>query len=206
VKDIILIGGFFETVELCEICGFNIIGIIDSAYKNTFAGYKVIGDDSDAPDIYRKHPYIPLIIAPDQPLARKRIVKMYREIGFHFETLISPKAFISPSAKIGEGVLVQSFCNISSNVILGDFVKLNTYANVMHDCIIGDYTTIAPNAVLLGTVKTGERAYIGAGSTLIQNNTIGSGSIVGAGAVVTKDVEDNVTVIGVPAKKYEGNK
>jgi len=203
MSDIILVGGFLETVELCELCGYNIVGIIDSAYKDSFAGYKILGDDTDAPDVFNRYPEIPLIIAPDQPLARKRIVQRYREIGFRFENLISPKAFISPSAKIGEGVLIQSFCNISSNVVLGDFVKLNTYANIMHDCNLGDYTTIAPNAVLLGTVITGEQAYIGAGSTIIQNNTIGSDSIIGAGAVVTKNVDDNVTVIGVPAKRYE---
>ena len=206
MSDVILVGGFLETVELCEICGYNIIGIIDSAYKDSFTGYKIIGDDTDAPDVFKRHPDIPLIIALDQPLVRKKLVQRYREIGFRFESLISPKAFISPSAKIGEGALIQSFCNISSNVVLGDFVKLNTYANVMHDCNIGDYTTVAPNAVLLGTVKTGERAYIGAGSTIIQNNTIGCDSIVGAGAVVTKDVDNNVTVIGVPAKRYESKK
>jgi len=206
MNDVILVGGFLETVELCELCGYNIVGIIDSAHEETFVGYKIIGDDKDAPEIYKRHPDTPLIITPDKPLTRQKIVQWYSKIGFRFETLISPRAFISPSAIIGEGVIIQSFCNISSNVILGDFVKINTYANIMHDCNIGDYTTIAPNAVLLGTVKTGTQVYIGAGSTIIQNNTIGCNSMVGAGAVVTKDVDDNATVVGVPAKKHEGIK
>ncbi|MBM7837847.1 acetyltransferase-like isoleucine patch superfamily enzyme [Alkalihalobacillus xiaoxiensis] len=43
-------------------------------------------------------------------------------------------------------------------------------------------------------------AWIGINATIMPGVTIGENAIVSAGAVVTKDVEDNVIVAGVPAK------
>jgi len=45
-----------------------------------------------------------------------------------------------------------------------------------------------------------DEVWIGGGSIITQGVTIGRGSVVAAGAVVTKDVEENVIVGGVPAK------
>ena len=42
---------------------------------------------------------------------------------------------------------------------------------------------------------------IGANATILGNLIIGQNSKVGAGAVVLKDVKENTTVVGVPAKK-----
>ena len=70
----------------------------------------------------------------------------------------------------------------------------------MHDNIIGDYCTVAPNAVLLGYVNINNNVYIGANSTILPKKTICSGAVVGAGAVVTKNVDLESVVVGVPAK------
>ena len=40
---------------------------------------------------------------------------------------------------------------------------------------------------------------IGSGATLLPNVKVGENAIVGAGSVVTKDVPDGVTVMGIPA-------
>jgi len=45
-----------------------------------------------------------------------------------------------------------------------------------------------------------DNVWVGAGATILQNVTIGSGSVVAAGAVVTKSVERNSIVGGVPAR------
>jgi len=200
MNEIILVGGFPETIELCELCGYKIVGIVDNVQDGKILGYSVLGKDKDAAHLYHKFSDIPVIVAVDKPAIRQKLIALYRQVGFTFASIISPKAFVSPSAKLGEGVIVQSFCNISTNVIVGDFVKLNTYANAMHDCVIEDYCTIAPNAVLLGNVYVGKASYIGANATVIQTNRIGKNVTVGASAVVTKDIMDGLTVIGVPAR------
>ena len=42
--------------------------------------------------------------------------------------------------------------------------------------------------------------WIGAGATILPGVTVGENAIVGAGSVVTKDVEPNTVVGGIPAK------
>jgi serine O-acetyltransferase len=46
----------------------------------------------------------------------------------------------------------------------------------------------------------GDDLFIGAGAKIIGAVKLGSGVRVGANAVVVKDVPDNVTAVGVPAR------
>lgn len=199
-KDVILVGGFHEMIELCENAGYHIVGIIDGALQSDYYGYPVIGSDEDAALLFPKYSYCSLVLTPDSPIVRKKLVGLYQPLGFDFATVISSDAHISKSATIGKGSVIQSGVNVSSETHIGRFCKLNTNANVMHDNEIADYVTIAPNAVSLGRIKIGKCAYIGANSTILPEKTIGEFAVVGAGAVVTKDVSDNLTVKGVPAK------
>jgi acetyltransferase-like isoleucine patch superfamily enzyme len=51
--------------------------------------------------------------------------------------------------------------------------------------------------------RISENAFIGVHSVVICGVTVGKRAIVGAGSVVTRDVEDDAIVAGVPAKKVE---
>ena len=124
----------------------------------------------------------------------------YKKAGFHFKTLISPGAIISKTAQIGEGCMIQSLCNVSSNSVLGHCVRINTGANIMHDVNIGDFSVAAPNAVVLGHVSIGNGSYLGANCTILPHLRVGDAAVVGAGAVVTKNVADKAVVAGVPAR------
>ena len=53
MKDkVILIGGFHEIIEICEIANKIIIGIFDNNLTDNYFGYKIIGTDEDASSIY----------------------------------------------------------------------------------------------------------------------------------------------------------
>lgn len=198
--NVIIVGGFHEIIELCEECGLNVVGIIDNELVGTYYGVPVIGTDDDAEQLFSQYSNCKVVITPDSPRVREKLVNLYKAIGFEFATVISPLAHISKYAEIGEGTVVRSGVNVSAATKVGSFCKLNSFCNVMHDNVIGDYSTIAPNAVLLGRVTTGLKSYIGANSTILPNISIGAGSTVGAGAVVTHNVDANVIVKGVPAK------
>jgi len=201
MKNIIIVGGFHEVIELCEDAGWNIIGIIDNVLTGEYYGYPVIGTDDDVLVIYKQHPDSQIVITPDSPRLRKKLVDLYRSAGFSFATIIHPTATVSRFATIGEGTVVQRGVNVSANTKIGNFCKLNTGCNVMHDNSIGDYATIAPNSVILGYVTVGELSYIGDNSTILPNINIGGLCTIGAGAVVTKSVKSNLVVAGVPAKE-----
>ena len=199
-NEVIIIGAFSEIVELCETIGKNIFGIFDNSYKGFFMGYQILGDDRLAITDSKKYKDIPIIVTPDNPELRKKIVFNYRKAGYKFINLIHNNTTISKYAKIGEGVIIQNGVNISSNSVIGDFVKVNTFANIMHDSKIGEFTTIAPNSVILGRVIIGEHCYIGANSTVLPSIIIEKNAIIGAGAVVTNNVISGNVMVGIPAR------
>ncbi|MBP7086410.1 MAG: transferase [Enterococcus sp.] len=49
-------------------------------------------------------------------------------------------------------------------------------------------------------ISIGKNVWIGANATVLPGVRIGDGAIIAAGAVVSKDVEENTIVGGVPAK------
>ena len=198
LKKIIIVGFFDEAIELCEKAGYEIVGIVDKQRDDNMP-YPYIGDDAYVianRDIYSS---IPLFLVPDEPEIREKLFFTYHDNGFTFETVVSPNAIVSKSAVIGEGCMIQDGCNISSNVKLGRCVRVNSCANIMHDSCVGDFTTIAPSSVILGRCNIGNKVYIGANATVLPDIQI-RGGIVGAGAVVVKNIDDRMTVVGVPAK------
>ena len=42
--------------------------------------------------------------------------------------------------------------------------------------------------------------FVGAGATILPGVSLGNGAVIGAGSTVTKDVADETTVAGVPAR------
>lgn len=200
-KDIIVVGGFIEIIELCESLDYSIVGIIDRNGALEMYGYPVIGDDEKFKEIHQNYKGIKLILTPDKPSLRNEIYNFYRECNFLYPQIISPLAQISKSAKIGVGTVIQSACNVSSETVIGKFVKLNTFSNVMHNSTINDFTTIAPNAVILGHVDIGSHCYIGSNSTILPYIKIADEVTIGAGAIVTKNIEVPGVYAGNPAKR-----
>jgi sugar O-acyltransferase (sialic acid O-acetyltransferase NeuD family) len=160
----------------------------------------VLGNDDDARAIHERYPGVPAFVAVDEPGHRARLVKLYEQAGFRFANLVHPQAKVSPTAAIGQGVIVQYGAHLSANVRLDDHVRVNVYANVMHDVHVGRYTTIGPNAVILGRVRIGEQCYIGAHSTILPEVEIGERSSIGAQANVTRNVKAGSVMVGNPAR------
>jgi UDP-perosamine 4-acetyltransferase len=101
---------------------------------------------------------------------------------------------------LGRGVVVAAGAIINPATHIGDHAILNTAASVDHDCTVERFVHIAPGTHLAGTIYVGEGAFLGTGVSVIPSRRIGVWSIVGAGAVVTRDVPDRCTVVGIPAR------
>jgi sugar O-acyltransferase (sialic acid O-acetyltransferase NeuD family) len=101
---------------------------------------------------------------------------------------------------IGEGSIFAAGSRLTTNIQTGRHFHLNLNSTVGHDSFIGDYVTVFPGVNISGNVVIGEKTTIGTGSSILPGVRIGSGCFIGAGAVVTQDVEDGQTVVGVPAR------
>ena len=100
---------------------------------------------------------------------------------------------IHPAAKIAGGVMIDH----ATGVVIGETAEIETEVSIYQGVTLGgkgfDSGKRHPN------IKKG--ASIFAASTILGNITIGEGSIVAAGSLVLKDVNNNTTVAGVPAKE-----
>ena len=60
---------------------------------------------------------------------------------------ISPQAYVSPDAKIGEGVTIHPFAYVDKNVVIGNNCTIMPYASILNGTRMGD-----DNQVFQGTV------------------------------------------------------
>lgn len=141
-------------------------------------------------------------ICAGDPKLRKRIAeKLGQNPRLRFPNLILGDTRICQDLQLGQGCILSMDSRISTNVRLGDFVFLNTGAKICHDGRVGDYTTLSPDVTLAGQVTVGAGCSLGMGTRVVQGVTIGANVITGAGSVLIRDVEDNCTVAGVPARR-----
>ncbi|MBE6726393.1 MAG: serine O-acetyltransferase [Ruminococcaceae bacterium] len=99
---------------------------------------------------------------------------------------------IHPGAKIGRGLFIDH----GAGVVIGETAE------------IGDNCTLYQGVTLGGTGKQtgkrhptlGDNVMVGAGAKILGGFKVGSGSRIAAGAVVLREVPENATAVGVPAR------
>ena len=67
-----------------------------------------------------------------------------------------------------------------------------------NNCNVSQFLSIGTNKRTPATI--GDNVYIGPNVCIVEDVKIGNNVTIGAGAVVTKDIPDNATTAGVPAK------
>lgn len=115
-------------------------------------------------------------------------------------TLIHPKAIISRSAKIGEGVYIGAGASIGPQAVIGNHTIINTGSIIEHDVIVGDFCHVGPGVILTGSVQLGNFSLLGAGTTAIPNIHIGEYVVIGAGSTIIRDVPDKTKAVGSPLR------
>jgi len=135
--------------------------------------------------------------------------------------------FISEKAKIGENVQIWHFTYVGDNTEIGNNVKIGSLAHIDYNVKIGENTKVEAQVFIPPLSRIGKNVFIGPAAVLtndpypmcdkmvgvtIEDNaiigaravikagvTVGKNSVVAMGSVVTRDVPENVVVIGSPA-------
>lgn len=200
MKEVIIIGAGGHAAEIDEYIRFGskdsemtVVGFIDDN-ENSYKKYQF-----SAPYLGNIHEHVVAndkyyIIGIANLAYRKPIVDKFLTKGGKFLTFVHAVAYVSPSAKIGDGVVIAPYVNIGPNVVIGNFTLLNARASIGHDTIIGAHNFISPNVSFSGNTRVGDENLFGVNSATIPGITIGSRNKIAAGMVVDKPVENDSVV------------
>src|SRR3954462_8655006 len=130
------------------------------------------------------------VILGDQSCVRER-VEVGDDVVLGRGSYIENDTTVGARTKIQAGAYITAYCTLEEDVFIAPCV-VTTNDNFMgrtkrrHELIRG------------ATIRRGAR--IGGGAVLLPGIEIGEEAFVGAGAVVTKDVEPRMLVVGSPAR------
>ena len=147
-----------------------------------------------------------IIISIGTPMIRKKIFNKIKNMGFEFANAIHPNADLAESVITGKGLVINSGVVVHPDVKLEDNIILGMNATVSNDSLVEKHVHISPGVHITGECKIEECVELGTGAMILPRNKIGKNSVIGAGAVVNRDIEKNVTAVGVPVKVIKKNK
>jgi sugar O-acyltransferase (sialic acid O-acetyltransferase NeuD family) len=195
MDEILLIGSggharaCIDVIELSD--QFKIAGLVEKKKAETLGnlGYKVIGTDEDLQALGQRYSNALITVGQIKtPDTRVRLFKSLNQFNYTLPVIISPKAYVSKHAEIGDGTIVMHGAIVNANARIGKNCIINNNALIEHDAFIGDHCHIATRAVINGEVSVGNETFIGSGVVTKQSISIGSSCFIGAGVVLKNDV------------------
>ena len=198
MDDIILVGAGGHAracIDVIELSGqFNIVGLIkkDEINGQENLGYPIFGTDNDLENLRKKYSHALITVGQIKfPEPRIRLFQRLLELDYHLPVIVSPRAYVSKHAQIGEGTIVLHDAMVNANAKIGKNCIINNKVLIEHDAIVGNHCHIATGAILNGEVTVGNESFIGSGVVTKQSVSIGRNCVIGAGVVVKMVIESN---------------
>lgn len=102
---------------------------------------------------------------------------------------------------IGERVVIRNSVCIDRAVlgetIIGDGTVIDNLVHIAHGVKIGKNCLIVAGTTIGGSSVIGDNCFLGINCSIKNKVKIGDNVTIGMGAIITKDIPDNVTVIGI---------
>jgi sugar O-acyltransferase (sialic acid O-acetyltransferase NeuD family) len=189
-KKLILFGGgghCKSSIDVIEQAGqYEIVGIIDHQEQlgELVLGYKIIGTDNDIESLAKKgNEFLITVGQIESPNTRERLFNQLRQSNVKMATIISPRAYVSQYAQIGQGSIIMHDALVNASASIGRNCIINTKALIEHDAIIGDHCHISTGAVINGGVNIKQGTFFGSNATSREYVSSSEVDFIKAGAV-----------------------
>ncbi|MBI9021230.1 MAG: acetyltransferase [Verrucomicrobia bacterium] len=181
---------------------FEILGFLskEPSEKESLLGVPILGTYDRVSELQQQHDNLVFFNNVNISLAEMKDADgVIQKNNGRTVSLVHPAIDLN-HVEFGENCFLSEGNVLGPNVKIGRHLTCRLQSTISHDVTIGDYVYISPGVTICGSATLKDGCDLGAACTILPGRTIGKNSIVGAGAVVTQDVPDNVTVVGVPAK------
>lgn len=190
-NELLLIGAGGHAVSCIDVVEaegrYVIPGLIDIKEKigQSILGYKIIGSDFDLHEFVGVYKNALVSIGQIKTAEiRKNIYEKAVRLGFNFPAIISPHAYVSPRAAIGNGTIVMHGVVINAGAEIGDNCIINSMVLVEHGAKVLSHTHIATGTRLNGDVVVGCKSFVGSGALIHQGVCIEDGSVIASGSII----------------------
>ena len=189
--NIILIGGGGHCLSVIDVVEqedkYNIKGILDDKKKGDVLGYPILGNRDLVRELSTEGMFFLITIGQIKSSStREDIALLLDSCKANLATVISPLAYVSKHATIGEGSVIMHNAIINAKAKVGKHCIINTKANIEHNVQIGDFCHISTCATVNGDTIVGKRTFIGSNATISNNITIVEKSIISAGNFIKR--------------------
>lgn len=98
---------------------------------------------------------------------RSEWIKKLKNLGFKLVNLVHPRAYVSPSATVGEGNVVEPMAVIKAGAKIGSGCIISAGAVIDHDCTVSDGAHIAPGVIVKNTSVVPENTKLESGTVFM---------------------------------------
>tara|TARA_Y100000591_G_scaffold326212_1_gene348485 strand:- start:591 stop:1196 length:606 start_codon:yes stop_codon:yes gene_type:complete len=179
--------------------------VIESTGKYEIAGYihnednsklkddiRFLGNDTILKDL--RYKVSNAFIGIGQIKSPEKRINLYTkliEIGYNMPTIISPNAYVSKSAEIGEGTIIMHQAIVNCNSKIGDNCIVNSKALIEHDVVIGNHCHISTGSIVNGNCTIKDEVFIGSGAICKHGVTIEQKVVINAGKYIHSNINSN---------------
>jgi len=193
-KSVIILGGGGHAsvlIEILRLIDSDIIGIVDPFLEKGIKvkDITVIGSDDAVLDYPNTGVVLVNALGPlPKKSIREDLSTKFINLGYQFLTLIHPRAYVSPSARIEDGAQIMAGALVQAKSYIGRLSVINSGAIIEHDCCIGDHAHIAPGAILCGGVQAESGVFVGGGAIVLENLRLEAYSTLAAGVTLRRNL------------------
>jgi carbonic anhydrase/acetyltransferase-like protein (isoleucine patch superfamily) len=115
------------------------------------------------------------------PAVRSRVFLHLRDLNYEMPAIVSPRAYVSKHATVGEGTIVLHDALVNARASIGQNCIINTKALIEHDSNIGDNCHVSTGAIVNGGVTLGSGSFLGSNAGTKQLAVVNENEFVRAG-------------------------